>query len=222
MKKLTNLLTALFLLSVVSSAQPHVMATLENETAKFNTLIQSENIVEIRTDIYEAIYNIEYQQPLVVEYTVFCKPDSPTYERDGISFKAYPGLKSSSSSDYKDNVYDKGHMAPANTFACKEEWLKETFSYANCALQHQGLNRGTWAALERFERNLAGIYDDIDVHIEIFFSDKWTTNSDPARIPSSFVKSISYQESDGKWKTLSFDFPNEDTTGKSFWEFQIK
>ena len=91
MKKLTNLLTALFLLSVVSSAQTHVMATLENETAKFNTLIQSENIVEIRTDIYEAIYNIEYQQPLVVEYTVFCKPDSPTYERDGISFKAYPG-----------------------------------------------------------------------------------------------------------------------------------
>lgn len=183
---------------------------------------QDKNIVSIRTDIYEVIYNIEYQQPLVVEYTIFCKPESPSYERDGISFKSYPGLNASSSPDYVGNIYDKGHMAPANTFACKKDWLVQTFSYANCALQHQGLNRGTWAALERFERNLAGIYQDINVHIEIFFSDKWTSNSDPARIPSSFVKSISYQEDNGKWKTLSFDFPNEDTTGRSFWEFLIK
>ena len=186
----------------------------------FNIVTFAQN-KEIKTDIYTSIFSEEYQQPLVVEYTIFCKPDSPTYERDGISFKKYPGLNGSSSSDYSGNVYDKGHMAPANTFACKESWLRETFSYANCALQHQGLNRGAWAALERFERNLSGIYDDIEVRIELFFSDKWTTNSDPARIPSSFVKSITWTE-DGKEKTLSFDFPNEDTTGRSFWEFLIK
>ena len=92
---------------------------------------------EIKTDIYTSIYNEESQQPMIVEYTIFCKPESPTYDRDGISFKAYPGLNGSSSSDYSANVYDKGHMAPANTFACSKEWLKETFSYANCALQHQ-------------------------------------------------------------------------------------
>ena len=176
---------------------------------------------EIKTDIYTSIFSEEYQQPLVVEYTIFCRPESPSYERDGISFKAYPGLSCSSGSDYAGNVYDKGHMAPANTFSCKEEWLRMTFSYANCALQHQGLNRGAWAQLERFERNLAGLYYDIDVRIELFFSDKWTTNSDPARIPSSFVKSITWTEDD-KERTISFDFPNEDTTGRSFWEFLIK
>ena len=176
---------------------------------------------EIKTDIYTSIFSEEYQQPLVVEYTIFCRPESPSYERDGISFKAYPGLSGSSGSDYAGNVYDKGHMAPANTFSCKEEWLRMTFSYANCALQHQGLNRGAWAQLERFERNLAGLYYDIDVRIELFFSDKWTTNSDPARIPSSFVKSITWTEDD-KERTISFDFPNEDTTGRSFWEFLIK
>ena len=205
MRKISNLLL-LFVLSI------NLLSAQGNDN----------DIVNIRTDIYETLYNIEYQQPIYVTYTIFCKPESPTYERDGISFKAYPGLAGSSSSDYKDNVYDKGHMAPANTFACTEKWLKETFSYANCALQHQGLNRGTWAALERFERNLAGIYDDIEVVIEIYFSDKWTTNSDPARIPSNFVKSISYLETNGKRKTLSFDLPNEDTTGKSCWQFQIK
>ena len=181
----------------------------------------AKDVVEVKTDIYEVLYNVKYQQPILVKYEIFCKPDSPTYERDGISFKAYPGLAGSSSSDYKDNVYDKGHMAPANTFACTEKWLKETFSYANCALQHQGLNRGTWAALERFERNLAGVYQGITVHIEIYFSDKWTTNLDPARIPSNFVKVITWRQ-DGKEKSISFDFPNEDTTGKSFWQFQIK
>jgi DNA/RNA endonuclease G (NUC1) len=181
----------------------------------------AKDVVEVKTDIYEVLYNVKYQQPILVKYEIFCKPDSPTYERDGISFKAYPGLAGSSSSDYKDNVYDKGHMAPANTFACTEKWLKETFSYANCALQHQGLNRGTWAALERFERNLAGVYQGITVHIEIYFSDKWTTNSDPARIPSNFVKVITWNQN-GKEKSISFDFPNEDTTGKSFWQFQIK
>ena len=206
------------------------MGTLKNLLLIFiglalqgNVIAQSRpEIVTIKTDIYTTIYNTEYQQPIVVEYTIFCKPDSPTYDRAGITFKAYPGLRGSSASDYSDNVWDKGHMAPASTFGCSKKWLMETFSYANCALQHQGLNRGTWAALERFERNLAGVYQDIDVHITIFFSDKWTTNSDPARIPSSFIKEISYQESNGKRKSLSFEFPNEDTTGRSFWEFLMK
>jgi DNA/RNA endonuclease G (NUC1) len=181
----------------------------------------SQELITIKTDIYEALYNTTYQQPVQVNYTVFCKPDSPTYERDGITFKPYPGIKTSSSSDYAGNIYDKGHMAPASTFACTEKWLRETFSYANCALQHQGLNRGVWSALERFERNLAGIYEEVDVEISVYFSEKWTSNSDPARIPSSFIKTISWTER-GKNKSISFEFPNEDTTGKSFWNFKIK
>ena len=185
-------------------------------------LAQSKDyIVTIKTDIYEVLYNTKFQQPIAVNYTVFCKPDSPKYDRDGISFKSYPGLVTSNGADYTNNVYDKGHMVPASTFACSKKWLKETFSYANCALQHQGLNRGTWAALERFERNLAGIYEEVDVDISIYFGTEETDNSDPARIPTSFIKTISWKE-DGKSKSISFDFPNEDTTGKSFWQFQIK
>ena len=185
-------------------------------------LAQSKDyIVTIKTDIYEVLYNTKFQQPITVNYTVFCKPDSPKYDRDGISFKPYPGLVTSNGADYTNNVYDKGHMAPASTFACSKKWLKETFSYANCALQHQGLNRGTWAALERFERNLAGIYEEVDVDISIYFGTEETDNSDPAGIPTSFIKTISWKE-DGKSKSISFDFPNEDTTGKSFWQFQIK
>jgi DNA/RNA endonuclease G (NUC1) len=179
------------------------------------------NVVEIKTDIYEISYSQTYQQPLIIDYTVICDATARSYPRDGISFKKYPGVKTSSSSDYSDNIWDKGHMAPANTFGCKKEWLETTFSYTNCALQHQTLNRGAWAALERFERDLASLYMDVEVNIMIYFSDKWTTNEDPARIPANFIKTLTWTEDNGKIRSIAFDFPNESTKGKSFWAFKL-
>ena len=179
-------------------------------------------IVEVKTDIYEITYSQTYQQPIMVKYEVICNSTAPSYSRDGISFKKPNGLKTSSSSDYVDNIWDKGHMAPANTFSCREDWLETTFSYTNCALQHQTLNRGAWAALEGFERDLAAIYDNVEVDIMIYFSDKWTTNSDPARIPANFIKTLSWTEDNGKIKSIAFDFPNKSSKGKSFWSFKLK
>ena len=182
---------------------------------------QDLKIVDITTPIYSIKYSQVYQQPILVEYTVICKPTAKSYSRSGISFTGVSGVKTSNSDDYKNNVWDKGHMVPANTFDCREDWLKSTFSYANCALQHENLNRGAWAELEAFERDLSMVYDDIDVSIEIYFSDQWTSNSDPARIPANFVKSITWREKDGTKKTITFDFPNTDTNGKSFWSFLL-
>lgn len=190
-----------------------------------STLISAQEdelkIIEVKTDIYEITYSQTYQQPLIIKYIVICDATAPSYPRHGMNFQKVDGIKTSSSSDYSDNVWDKGHMAPANTFSCKKEWLETTFTYVNCALQHQNLNRGAWAALEGFERDLAALYDDIEVDIMIYFSEEWTTNSDPARIPSSFIKTISWVEDGGKHKSISFDFPNKNTKGKSFWSFKL-
>lgn len=182
----------------------------------------AQEVITIETPIYTVIYSEEYQQPLVVDYTVICTPGSKSYPRNVHNFTRVSGVNTSTGSDYDNNVWDKGHMAPASTFSCREDWLKETFTYVNCALQHENLNRGAWARLEAFERDLAGAYQDITVHIEIFFSDEWTDDETPARIPASFVKSLTWAESDGTRRTLSFDFPNEDTKGKSFWSFLIE
>jgi DNA/RNA endonuclease G (NUC1) len=123
----------------------------------FNTLLYAQEdelrVIEVRTDIYEITYSQTYQQPLTINYTVICDAMAPSYSRHGMRFEKVDGIKTSSSSDYVDNIWDKGHMAPANTFSCKEEWLETTFTYVNCALQHQNLNRGVWAALEAFERD---------------------------------------------------------------------
>lgn len=182
---------------------------------------QDLRIVDITTPIYSIKYSQLYQQPVLVEYDIICKSVAKSYSRTGLSFASVKGVTTSNDDDYKNNVWDKGHMVPASTFDCREDWLKSTFSYANCALQHENLNRGAWADLEAFERDLSMLYDDIHVSVEIYFSNKWTTNSDPARIPSNFVKSITWREKNGNEKTISFDFPNADTNGKSFWSFLL-
>jgi len=181
---------------------------------------QDLRIVEVETPIYKITYSQEYQQPISAQYKVICLPTARKYPRGGLDFMRVDSIKTSTPSDYADNVWDKGHLVPANTFACREDWLKLTFSYVNCALQHENLNRGAWADLESFERDLAMLYEDVEVDIQIFFSEEWTTNSDPARIPASFVKSISWTEGE-EHRTISFDFPNKNTKGKSFWYYLI-
>lgn len=189
-----------------------------------NTLLSAQQddlrLVNVKTDIYEITYSQTYQQPINIAYSVTCSSTDVTYSRTGLSFKRVDSIKTSTPSDYRDNVWDKGHMVPAAAFSCKEDWLKSTFSYVNCALQHQNLNRGAWATLEQFERDLATIYGPINVKIDVEFSDQWTTNSDPARIPSKFIKTITW-DSDGQTKTIMFNFPNNDTEGRTFWAFKL-
>lgn len=181
----------------------------------------AQDIITVKTDIYTIEYNQAYQQPVYIKYSIICKPDAKSYPRNRYNFTRVSGIETSTGGDYENNIWDKGHMAPASTFSCREDWLKETFSYINCALQHENLNRGAWAALEAFERDLAGIYDDIEVEIWVHFSDSYTEDSTPARIPASFIKTICWKEADGNKKEISFEFPNEDTKGASFWSFRL-
>ena len=173
-------------------------------------------IVEVKTDIYEITYSQTYQQPIMVKYEVICNSTAPSYSRDGISFKKPNGLKTSSSSDYADNIWDKGHMVPAAAFNCDTETLRETFSYLNCALQHQGLNRGPWKELEAFERNLAKVHSLVVVLITIHFDPESGLLPTGARVPTGFTKEIFT----GSMHTLTFYFPNIDVAGVDWVEFK--
>ena len=129
---------------------------LKNLKKNYKTIAVSRKKVnkkKIRTDIFKIIYSEEYQQPISVEYDVQC-PDGNA-SRKGMNFYGVDSVITSNNADYKNNVWDKGHMVPAAAFNCDTETLKETFSYLNCALQHKGLNRGPWKELEAVERSLA-------------------------------------------------------------------
>ncbi len=176
---------------------------------------QAQTIKTIETDIFKIVYSEEYQQPISVEYEVQC-PDG-TASRKGMNFYGVDSVITSNNADYRNNVWDKGHMAPAAAFNCDTETLRETFSYLNCALQHQSLNRGPWKELERFERDLAKVHSLVVVIITIHFDDEMGLLPTDARVPTGFTKKIFTGSSD----SLVFHFPNSNVAGIDWLEFQI-
>lgn len=162
--------------------------------------------VIIKTDIYEVIYSEKLEQPRYVKYDVLCPNGSAS--RAGMDFYINDTIKTSDNRDYVNNVYDKGHLAPAADFKCNKEMLKKTFSYLNCALQDQYLNRGVWRMLEEYERGLAKT-SGVSVTIEVVFSEKSKKLTTGATVPDGFYKTI-YVESTKK--TYKYYFPNTKPT----------
>ena len=107
-------------------------------------------------------------------------------------------------------------MAPAADFNCNREILYKTFSYLNCALQHQDLNRGAWRLLEAHERELANGGNPVDVVITLDFS-KGVMLPSGAMVPNGFWKSIYV----GTNQTECYYFPNEKPITTDYKKFRI-
>ena len=171
-------------------------------------------IVELETKIYKVVYDQDLEQPLEVTYTVKCpKGDA---DRAGMDFRTVPNVHTSDHKDYANNVWDKGHLAPAAAFSCTKEMLRETFLYFNCALQHESLNRGVWNRLEQFERSLANFYQ-VDVQIKVVFDKEVKRVPTGAAIPKEFVKIIKFGD-----KKLKFIFPNKNTSGTDWIDYLVE
>lgn len=138
--------------------------------------------------VFKGIYSEVYQQPLVIEYEVTCV--NGTVSRSTLDFYGVDSIKTSDAKDYAYNAYDKGHLAPAADFNCTLDMLKQTFSYLNCALQHQDLNRGMWARLEDFERGLAKRYGPLKIKVTVDFKKPFVKVKGGATIPTGFYKEI--------------------------------
>jgi len=163
--------------------------------------------------IYEVVYSAELEQPLGLLYTSSNRPKN--VDRGSMNFHKEPGYHTSDDADYYANIWDKGHLAPAATFSDSMDNLQETFSYLNCALQHQDLNRYQWNYLEQQER----VWDDTQdlvVYIELQFTDSVLPTG--ATLPSRFIKHIKFLK-DNVYKC--FDFPNEKPT-KTWQEYQVQ
>ena len=172
------------------------------------------NAIIVENDIFKVRYSERLEQPLEIWYRVQCPYGDAS--RSGMDFYKVSGIKTSDNDDYVNNEWDKGHLAPAAAFNCDKETLKKTFSYLNCALQHEGLNRGPWKELEEFERGLAKISDDVLVHIIVVFSELPSTVPGGATIPSAFIKEITFNGI-----VYSFLFPNENVSGQDWGTFNM-
>jgi len=177
-----------------------------------NSVIDNDTI---HTDLFDVVYSEKLEQPLWITYKVLCPMG--TQSRSGLNFYTNDSIHTSNNEDYKDNIWDKGHLAPASAFNCDRETLKKTFTYLNCVLQHEGLNRGPWKELERFEVGLSKIFESVIVEIKVYFEGELGVVSGGATIPSGFKKTIKFDN-----KEIIFYFPNVDDSGKDWGHFKIK
>lgn len=176
---------------------------------------QLKDSLYVKNEIFEMVYSEVLEQPKWVKYTVLCPQGNAS--RAGMDFFTNESIKTSDNEDYAKNVYDKGHMAPAADFNCTKEMLKQTFSYLNCALQNQYLNRGVWRILEEHERNLS-LKEKVTVTIVLVFDQNSIKLPTGATVPSGFYK---YIYTEGTKKTLKYYFPNTAPTKPKFSDYLI-
>ena len=156
--------------------------------------------VRIKNNVFEVLYSQSLEQPLIIKYRSTNRPTN--VNRGAMDFYKEPTIKTSDAEDYKANIYDKGHGAPAATFSDNMVNLKQTFSYLNCIMQDKYLNRGEWRMLEEEIRK----WDDtenITVLIKTFFDNPVKRVATGAAIPSYLQKHI-YFEKQKKWKCYVF------------------
>jgi endonuclease G len=159
--------------------------------------------VVIDKGIYKVWYDTKLEQPTKVSYLVTNRLKNA--DRGSMNFKKEPGVHTSDNKDYVNNIWDKGHMAPAAHFSDSMENLRTTFSFLNSALQHEKLNRGAWRFLEAEVRALAA-QKDLSVTNYILFSPNSEVLPTGATVPDGFIKEI--KAVDGSFEECYF-FTNE-------------
>jgi DNA/RNA endonuclease G (NUC1) len=166
------------------------------------------------TPYFKIVYSEVLEQPRRVEYSVPCPKG--TASRSGLDFYTEKGIKTSDRHDYVNNEWDKGHMAPAAAFSCTRDMIAETFTYVNCALQQENLNRGAWRLLEAKERKLAE-HNQVQVLIVVEFGKGAKKLPTGATIPTGFYKEIRYDNI-----RECYYFPNSRPATTDFTNFVCK
>lgn len=166
----------------------------------FNFTAFSQDTIRVKNQVFEVLYSQKLEQPLWIKYRSTNRPTN--VNRGSMDFYTEKGIVTSDAADYLKNIYDKGHGAPAASFSDNMINLKQTFSYLNCILQDQYLNRGEWRLLEEQEKK----WDDTEnltVLIKVFFDEPVKRIPTNAAIPSHLQKHI-YFEKQKKWRCFVF------------------
>ncbi len=176
--------------------------------------LQLRDNVMIQNAVFRISYNEFKEQPNWIEYTVrdFVK----VADRGNMDFYTVSDVWTSDDNDYYKNEWDKGHMAPAGSFTDSWSNLAKTFSFVNCALQKDNLNRGEWRELEEQVRDWARDIGPVNVRIELKFSPESQVLPTGATVPDGFYKLLTFSDN----RKMCFYFKNT-TTDKNWDEYEI-
>ena len=160
--------------------------------------------VLIDKGIFKVSYNEIFEQPNWIEYTVSNRPKN--VDRGNKDFYLESGVFTSDNADYYKNEWDKGHLAPAATFSDSEDNLNKTFSFINCAMQIDNLNRGEWAQLEQQVRDWS-VNGNVNIKIELVFAANHIIRTTGVHVPTGFWKNLTFSNGN----QTCYYFPNSST-----------
>lgn len=160
----------------------------------------SQDTIRVKNQVFEVLYSQKLESPIWLRYRSTNRPTN--VNRGSMDFYTENTIKTSDSEDYIKNIYDKGHLAPAASFSDNMINLKQTFSYLNCMLQNQYMNRGEWRLLEEQERKWDD-FENLTILIKIFFDNPVKRLPTNAAIPSHMEKHIFF-ENQNTWKCFVF------------------
>ena len=158
--------------------------------------------VIIENPVFKVWYSEVKEQPKKLVYTSTNRIKN--VDRGSMNFYTEGEVQTSNNAYYYRNVWDKGHLAPAATYSDSMENLKQTFSFLNCALQDQYLNRGEWRLLEEQERK----WDDdsnLTITVELVWDEGYEILPTGGHVPTDMIKHIKFDK-DNSWRC--FEFPN--------------
>lgn len=214
MKKSINIILVLLAIGAIYlhfSVRSEYGSQIENN--HFTSQKWSGEIIDAGVFVVE--YSEQLEQPLWLKYQVLCP--SKGIDRSGMDFRTVSYMKTSSIEDYENNDWDRGHLAPSASFDCNRDTLMKVYTYLNCALQHKSLNRGAWSRLESFERDLAKIYDRVEVEVECHFSDTSIKLLTGATVPDAFTKRVKFDD-----RVISTYFINRQTNSNDWGDYIIE
>jgi len=157
--------------------------------------------VIVENQVFKVWYNEVKEQPVKLIYTSTDRPKN--VDRGNMNFYTESEVYTSNNADYYNNIWDKGHLAPAATYSDSMVNLKQTFSFLNCALQEQNLNRGEWRLLEEQER----VWDDeqnLTITVNLVWDEGFEILPTGGHIPTDMIKHI-YFENDKVWRCFEFE-----------------
>lgn len=212
MKKILLLILILFLHNFAFSVD------IETTNIKeLNNIFNNKNCDLILIDYFVTCYDYDRKSPSAV----YTKIEGKKVSKDGIkkrpSFytdKRIPKGFESSTSDYRNSGYDRGHFGASDaSFDWDENALNSTYKMSNIVPQTPKTNRYKYISLEKYEREMAEKFGSLEtISLAFWDNDPETIGKNNIQVPSSFAKifvsNTGYRECFFIWNDEEYDTVN--------------
>ena len=160
---------------------------------------------------YTASFNPKTKLPNWIAYELTDDEVKGTVRRNN-NYYQDPNLKEpqASNDDYRNSIWDRGHMAPAGDMKWSKQAMLESCYFTNICPQNRNLNGGDWKSLEDKCRIWANAYGSIQIVCGPIVGEmKYGTLGDnKVVIPDAFFKVILAKSVD-KYEGIGFVFENK-------------